>query len=59
MTFFNTELTLLVLGVILFTTVLAGTLSSRFGFPALIGFLGLGMLAGVDGPGGFTSKISN
>lgn len=53
MTFFNTELTLLVLGVILFTTVLAGTLSSRFGFPALIGFLGLGMLAGVDGPGGF------
>ncbi|ATW04035.1 potassium/proton antiporter [Sphingorhabdus sp. YGSMI21] len=53
MTFFDTELTLLVLGVILFTTVLAGTLSSRFGFPALIGFLGLGMLAGVDGPGGF------
>jgi len=53
MTFFNTELTLLILGVILFTTVLAGTLSSRFGFPALIGFIGLGILAGVEGPGGF------
>ena len=37
MTFFDTELTLLVLGVILFTTVLARTLSSRFGFPALFG----------------------
>mgnify|MGYP003646262170 FL=1 len=53
MTFFNTELTLLILGVILLTTVLAGTLSSRFGFPALIGFIGLGILAGVEGPGGF------
>ena len=49
----NTELTLLILGVILLTTVLAGTLTSRFGFPALIGFLGLGMLAGIDGPGGY------
>ena len=46
------EIALLVLGVLLLTTVLAGTLSSRFGLPALIGFLGLGMLAGVDGPGG-------
>lgn len=45
------EIALLVLGVLLLTTVLAGTLSSRFGLPALIGFLGLGMLAGVDGPG--------
>jgi potassium/hydrogen antiporter len=33
-------------------TVLAGTLTSRFGLPALIGFLALGMLAGIDGPGG-------
>ena len=46
------EIALLALGVLLLTTVLAGTLSSRFGLPALIGFLGLGMLAGVDGPGG-------
>lgn len=46
------EIALLVLGILLLTTVLAGTLSSRFGLPALIGFLCLGMLAGVDGPGG-------
>jgi cell volume regulation protein A len=48
----NTEAAILLVGVLLLTTVLAGTLSSRFGLPALIGFLGLGMLAGVDGPGG-------
>jgi potassium/hydrogen antiporter len=46
------EWTLLILGVLLVATVLAGTLTSRFGLPALIGFLALGMLAGVDGPGG-------
>jgi len=48
----NTEAALLLVGILLLTTVLAGSLSSRFGLPALIGFLGLGMLAGVDGPGG-------
>ncbi len=48
----NSEIALLVVGVLLLTTVLAGTLSSRFGLPALIGFLALGMAAGVDGPGG-------
>ena len=58
MTFFNTELTLLILGVILLTTVLAGTLSSRFGFPALIGFIGLGILAS-KGPAASILKISN
>ena len=46
------EIALLAIGILLLLTVLAGTLSSRFGLPALIGFLGLGMLAGVDGPGG-------
>lgn len=46
------DIALLVLGVLLVLTVFAGTLSNRFGLPALIGFLGLGMLAGVDGPGG-------
>jgi potassium/hydrogen antiporter len=46
------EITLLGIGALLLLTVLAGTLSSRFGLPALIGFLGLGMLAGEDGPGG-------
>lgn len=48
----NTEAAILLVGILLLTTVLAGTLSSRFGLPALIGFLGLGILAGVDGPGG-------
>ncbi|UYH55629.1 potassium/proton antiporter [Qipengyuania sp. SS22] len=46
------EIALLVLGGLLLATVFAGTLSSRFGLPALIGFLCLGMLVGVDGPGG-------
>ena len=46
------ETALLLLGVLLLATVFAGTLSSRFGLPALIGFLCLGMLVGVDGPGG-------
>lgn len=52
MDFLDTESTLLLIGVLLLTTVLAGNLSSRFGLPALIGFLALGMTAGVDGPGG-------
>ncbi|BBC73800.1 K+/H+ antiporter [Altererythrobacter sp. B11] len=48
------EVALLSVGILLLLTVLAGTLSSRFGLPALIGFLALGMLAGVDGPGGIS-----
>ncbi len=48
------EIALLILGILLLTTVVAGLLSSRFGLPALVGFLGLGMLAGVDGPGGIS-----
>lgn len=52
MTIPSAEWTLLILGVLLVSTVIAGTLTSRFGLPALIGFLALGMLAGVDGPGG-------
>lgn len=48
------DVALLVLGLLLLFTVFAGSLSSRFGLPALIGFLGLGMLAGVDGPGGLS-----
>jgi potassium/hydrogen antiporter len=46
------EIALLGTGVLLLLTVLAGSLSSRFGLPALIGFLGIGMLAGENGPGG-------
>lgn len=52
MDFITPELGFLISGVLLLTTVIAGTLSSRFGVPALIGFLALGMLAGSDGPGG-------
>lgn len=47
----STELAFLLIGILMVLAVLAGTLSSRFGLPALIGFLGLGMLAGEDGPG--------
>ena len=52
MDFLDTQATFLLVGILLLTTVLAGSVSSRFGLPALIGFLGLGMLAGIDGPGG-------
>jgi cell volume regulation protein A len=37
---------------LLFTGLLLGNLSLRFGVPSLLVFLVLGMLAGVDGPGG-------
>ncbi len=46
------EIAMLAAGILLIATVIAGSLSSRFGLPALIGFIALGMLAGVDGPGG-------
>ena len=46
------DLALLLGGALLLLTVFAGSVSSRFGLPALIGFVTLGMLAGVDGPGG-------
>lgn len=46
------ELLFFSLGMLLVMTVLAGSLSSKFGLPALIGFLALGMLAGSEGPGG-------
>lgn len=55
---YTLELVFLATGVLLGLTVLAGTVSSRFGFPAVLGFLALGMLAGSDGPGGIAFEIT-
>ena len=54
---YTLELVFLATGVLLGLTVLAGTVSSRFGFPAVLGFRALGMLAGSDGPGGIAFEI--
>ena len=42
----------LLAGLLLFISVLASTISARFGLPLLLLFLIVGMLAGEDGPGG-------
>ncbi len=47
-----TNTLLLLGGLLLFLSVLATTLSTRLGLPLLLVFLGVGMLAGEDGPGG-------
>ncbi|MDD4755845.1 MAG: potassium/proton antiporter [Prolixibacteraceae bacterium] len=45
------ELVLLVLSLLFFLSILAGKASSRFGIPALLLFLGVGMFFGSDGLG--------
>ncbi|MXO64933.1 potassium/proton antiporter [Altericroceibacterium endophyticum] len=52
MHYYSIEIVFLASGVLLALTVFAGTISSRFGLPSILGFLFLGMLAGSDGPGG-------
>jgi potassium/hydrogen antiporter len=48
----NVELALLLGAAFLLISVLASKVSSRLGVPALIVFIGIGMLAGSEGPGG-------
>lgn len=48
---FQTEIVLLVLSVLFFLSILAGKASSRFGVPALLLFLCVGMVNGSDGLG--------
>ncbi len=45
------EFFLIVLAVLFFLSILAGTASSKFGVPALLLFLGIGMISGSDGLG--------
>ena len=49
----------LVTGLLFFLSLVAGALSEKIKVPALILFLGIGMLAGVDGPGGLNSSDAN
>jgi len=48
----NTELILLIAAAILVISVVLSKVSERIGIPTLLLFLGIGMLAGSDGPGG-------
>lgn len=43
---------LFIASLLILVSIFAGSASSRFGVPFLLVFLGLGLLAGVDGPGG-------
>ena len=49
----------LVAGLLFFLSLVAGTLSDKIKVPALIMFLAIGMLAGVDGPGGLVFSDAN
>ena len=49
----------LVAGFLFFMSLVAGTLSEKIKVPALILFLAIGMLAGVDGPGGLNFSDAN
>ncbi len=52
----------LVTGLLFFMSLVAGTLSEKIRVPALVLFLGIGMMAGVNGPGGLNfsdAKLAN
>ena len=49
----------LVAGLLFFMSLVAGSLSEKIKVPALILFLGIGMIAGVDGPGGLNFSDAN
>ena len=49
----------LVAGMLFFLSLVAGALSEKIKVPALILFLGIGMFAGVDGPGGLDFSDAN
>ncbi|HWQ10627.1 MAG TPA: cation:proton antiporter, partial [Holophaga sp.] len=49
---FSTAVVLVVVSVLAGLAVLLGRTSNRFGIPAMLAFLAVGMLAGEDGPGG-------
>ena len=49
----------LVTGLLFFLSLVAGSLSEKIKVPALILFLGIGMLAGVNGPGGLQFNDAN
>jgi cell volume regulation protein A len=53
----HTELYLLVAGVLLLASIVGSKASGRLGVPSLLLFLGVGMLAGSDGPGGIQFTI--
>ena len=46
------HLVVFTVGLLVFLSLFASKISERFGIPALLMFLAVGMLAGADGPGG-------
>ena len=49
-----TERVLIISSLLLFVSVIASKGASRFGIPSLLVFLGIGILAGTEGPGGLS-----